>query len=89
VSVLGWYAAATKVKRNPAPERGRWTFYEAIILAPGQSTYAGKLSRITKKITGLKEKEFLSMMPKIFYSIPDFLSRMDFAENLQKAFQAS
>jgi hypothetical protein len=24
------YAAATKVKRNPAPERDRWTFYEAI-----------------------------------------------------------
>jgi hypothetical protein len=30
VRILGWYAVATKVKRNPAPERDRWTFYEAI-----------------------------------------------------------
>jgi hypothetical protein len=26
----GQYAATTKGKRNPAPERDRWTFYEVI-----------------------------------------------------------
>ncbi len=37
------YAAATKVKRNPAPERDRWTFYEAIILAFGKMGNGGPL----------------------------------------------